>query len=151
VKHLIRPLPLASAFVVLGAAVGLVIDDHVAWWVIAVGVIGPDMTFLAAIGAPAPQPGIMPARVVRPYNLLHHPAGPIAATAFSALLGDPTAIALSLTWASHILWDRGLGYGLRAPDGSIILKASRGDRQRTRIDDRALSTPLIVTPAERRR
>jgi len=119
-KHLIRPVPLASAFVVLGAAVRLVIDDHGSWWVIAAGVIAPDLAFLAAIGAPAPQPGLMPARVVRPYNLLHHPAGPIAATAISAVLGDPSAIALSLTWASHILWDRGLGYRPRASDGSII-------------------------------
>jgi hypothetical protein len=119
-KHPIRPLPLAAAFIVLGAAALLVIDDRAAWWVIAAGVIGPDLAFLAAIGAPAPQPRLMPARAVRSYNLLHHPAGPAAATAISAILGDLTAIALSLTWASHLLWDRGLGYELRAPDGSII-------------------------------
>ncbi len=119
-KHFIRPVPLAGAFVVLAAAVLVVIDDHAAWWVIAAGVIGPDLAFLAAIGAPVPQPGLMPTRAVRPYNLLHHPVGSVAATAVSAVLGSPTAIALSLAWASHILWDRGLGYGLRAPDGSII-------------------------------
>jgi hypothetical protein len=132
-RHLIRPVPLATAFVVLGAAALLVIDDHAAWWVIATGVIGPDLAFLAAIGAPTPQRGIMPARAVRPYNLLHHPAGPIAAIAISLILNDPAATALGLTWASHILWDRGLGYGLRAPDGSIIpprrrMQACEGDR-----------------------
>ncbi len=119
-KHLIRPVPLVSAFAVLSAAVLLVIDDRASWWVIAAGVIGPDLAFLGAISAPALQPGLMPTRVVRPYNLLHHPAGPIAATAVSAVLRSPTAIALSLTWGSHILWDRGVGYGLRARDGSII-------------------------------
>jgi hypothetical protein len=119
-KHLIRPVPLAGAFATLGAAILLATHEHTGWWVIPTGVIGPDLAFLAAIGAPAPQRGLMPARVVRPYNLLHHPAGPIAAAALSAILWNPTAIALSLTWASHVLWDRGVGYGLRAPDGSII-------------------------------
>jgi hypothetical protein len=119
-KHPIRPVPLASAFFVLGAAILLVTNNDTAWWVIPTGVIGPDLVFLAAIGAPAPQRGSMPPRVVLPYNLLHHPAGPITATAISVVFRSPTAIALSLTWGSHVLWDRGVGYGLRAHDGSII-------------------------------
>ncbi len=115
-KHVMRPAPLAAAFIVLGAAILLVTHDHAAWWVIPAGVISPDLAFLAAIGGPAPQLGLMPTRAVTPYNLLHHPAGPIAATAVSAVLGDPTATALGLTWGSHVLWDRGVGYGLRAPE-----------------------------------
>ena len=117
-KHVVRPVPLMAAFAVLGAAILLVVKGHGAWWVIAAGVIGPDLTFLAALGAP--EHGLMPARVVRPYNLVHQPAGPIAAFALSVSVGNPTAMGFSFAWASHLLWDRGVGYGMRARDGSII-------------------------------
>jgi hypothetical protein len=119
-KHVIRPIPLILAFAVLGTAIAWAARDGMGWWVIAVTVVGPDLSFLAAIGAPQPARGLMPKRVVRPYNLLHHPAGPITALAVGLLFHSPPAIIVSLTWASHLLWDRGVGYGLRAADGSIV-------------------------------
>jgi len=118
-KHVIRPLPLIAAFVVLGAAIALAVNGLATWWVIPAGVIGPDLSFLAALGAPEAEHGRLPARAVRPYNLVHHPAGPITAVVLSLVMGDPTALAFSLAWGSHLLWDRGVGYGMRARDGSI--------------------------------
>jgi len=117
--HVIRPVPLTAAFAVLGVAILLAVAGHAAWWVIPAGVIGPDLSFLAALGAPQPEHGLMPARAVVPYNIVHHPAGPIAAVVVSLLVGNSTALALSFAWGSHLLWDRGVGYNLRNADGSI--------------------------------
>jgi len=120
VKHVLRPVPLGAAFVVLASAIVVSAHFDAAWWLIAFGVIGPDLSFLAAVGQPAGDGGQMPTRAVRPYNLAHHPAGPTLALTVGAMLRSPTLGALSLAWASHLLWDRGVGYGMRAGDGSII-------------------------------
>jgi len=130
VTHVIRPVPLVSAFAVLGAAVLLVVAGHAAWWVVPLGVVGPDLSFLSALGAPVPEPGRLPARAVRPYNLVHHPVGPIVAVVVSLVVGNPTALAAGLAWGSHLLWDRGVGYGMRARDGSIVTADRRIRRVR---------------------
>jgi hypothetical protein len=122
-KHVIRPLPLALAFASLGAAVLLTIRTGANWWLIPIGLIGPDLSFLAAIGGPAQVDGNMPPRVVRPYNLVHHPAGPAMALAVGAALPSGALITLAIAWGSHLLWDRGVGYGLRRADGSVIHRA----------------------------
>jgi len=128
-KHVIRPVPLSAAFVVLGAAILLAVSGHAAWWVVPAGVIGPDLSFLAALGAPEPAHGLLPIQAVRPSNIVHHPAGPMAAVAVSLLLGNPTAAAFSLAWGSHVLWDRGVGYNLRNADGSIKNGERRADAE----------------------
>ena len=37
-----------------------------------------------------------------------------------ALLRSPIAVGAALAWGSHLLWDRGVGYGMRRADGTII-------------------------------
>jgi hypothetical protein len=133
--HKIRPIPLTSALIILATSVLLVARADALWWVIPLGLIGPDLSFLAAIGGPTPVQGNIAARVVRTYNLFHHPAGPILAVGASLAFGRPTALAASLAWGSHLLGDRGVGYGMRAPDGSI----TRPTKHRTRQAKRYLS------------
>jgi hypothetical protein len=38
-----------------------------------VAIIGPDLSFLAGIGATPDRAGLMPRRVVPVYNAVHHP------------------------------------------------------------------------------
>ena len=84
------------------------------------GGIGPDLTFLLAIGAGPTPHGVLPRRVVRPYNLAHHPLPPGLLLVAGALLpGAPVAFVLALGWLAHITLDRALGYGPRAADGSF--------------------------------
>jgi hypothetical protein len=117
--HVIRPIPLSSAFIILAMSVLLVVRVGALWWVIPLGLVGPDLSFLAAIGMSPREHGNIPPRVIRTYNLFHHPAGPILAAAASLALGNPTSLAASLAWGSHLLYDSGVGYGMRARDGSI--------------------------------
>ncbi len=119
-KHVIRPIPLAGAFAALGGAIALAHYTDAPWWIVPLGVIGPDLSFLAAIGGPANVDGNMPPRVIRPYNLVHHPLGPAALLVMGVLLRLPTVVGAALAWGSHLLWDRGVGYGMRRDDGTII-------------------------------
>ncbi len=118
--HQVRATGVLAAFAVLGASITLAVATGAPWWLIAVGVVGPDLSFLAAIGQAPDAPGLMPRRAVVPYNLVHHPAGPVALLALAAIAMSAPAAVLAISWASHIVWDRAVGYGLRARDGSMI-------------------------------
>jgi hypothetical protein len=117
--HHLRPTRTVLAFVLLGAAAIFARHHGISLWALAVGVVGPDLSFLAAAGAPNPGDGRLARRAVRPYNAVHHPAGPIALTAIGLAAAVPVATVIGLAWLSHLAWDRGLGYRLRAKDGSI--------------------------------
>ena len=129
-KHIIRPLPLVLAFTTLGGAIALVHLNRAPWWIIPLGIVGPDLSFLAAIGGPSNVNGNMPPRVVRPYNLVHHPFGPVSLFLLGLVLRGPLIAGLALAWGSHLLWDRGVGYGLRRADGSI---RGRRDAKHSRV------------------
>jgi hypothetical protein len=77
----------------------------------------PDLALLGAIGA-SHERGQLPARAVPLYNLLHHPLVPalFLAAVVLGVLGAYWVVA-ALAWGAHIALDRGLGYGLRTPDG----------------------------------
>jgi len=118
-KHVIRPLPLVLAFGALGAAIVLADKTSAPWWIVPLGVVGPDLSFVAALGGPPHVNGNMPPRVVRPYNLVHHPLGPSVLLLVGLLLRSVTVAGLALAWGSHELWDRSVGYGMRRADGTI--------------------------------
>jgi hypothetical protein len=118
-RHTFHPTRTVLAFALLGGAAVLARHHGINLWVLAVGVIGPDLSFLAAIGAPDSGTGTLPRRAVRPYNLVHHPAGPLLLTAIGVTLTAPLATVVGLAWLSHQAWDRGLGYQLRNSDGTI--------------------------------
>lgn len=119
-KHVIGPLPLVAAFAALAGAIALVHCSSAPWWIVPLGVIAPDLSFVAAVGGPSNVGGNMPPRVVGPYNLVHHPLGPAALLVVGVFLRSPTVLGAGLARGSHLLWDPGLGYGLRRADGSII-------------------------------
>jgi Domain of unknown function (DUF4260) len=118
--HKLNAPHLVAAFALLGASITLTVSTGAPWWLIAAGVIGPDLSFFAAIGAPPPtRPGLMPRRVVPVYNAVHHWAGPALLAAAALASGSTPLVVLALSWASHLAWDRGVGYTLREVDGSM--------------------------------
>ena len=118
-RHHLSPSRLVLAFGLLGAA-GAVAHHHgIGLWTLAIGVIGPDLSFLAAIGAPSQGQGLLPRRAVRAYNAAHRPVGPLALAAGGVALGAPFASVVGLAWLAHQAWDRSLGYRLRDADGNI--------------------------------
>jgi hypothetical protein len=118
-KHVIRPTPLVLAFCALAGAIALAHFAGAPWWIVPLGITGPDLSFLAAIGGPSNVDGNMPPRVVRPYNLMHHPVTSTVLLTVGLLSRSPTFVVIALAWGSHLLWDRGVGYGRRRMDGTI--------------------------------
>lgn len=118
--HRVQPPAVVAAFLVLGTAGAVVVAAGAPWWAVVAGVVGPDLTFLAAgVERPA-APGLMPRRAVTPYNAAHRPLVPLLLAALGVVLSAPTLAALGLAWLSHIVWDRGVGYGLRDADGAML-------------------------------
>ncbi|MDQ0376409.1 DUF4260 family protein [Amycolatopsis thermophila] len=105
----------AAAFLLAFAVFEAV--EHGGWTVGAVllGLIGPDLTFLAGIGAPPAGRGILPRRVVPFYNAAHHWASPVLFLVVFSFV--PNTFPLALAWLAHIAVDRVFGYGLRTADG----------------------------------
>lgn len=118
-RHQLHPLHLLAAFGLVGLAGFVAHSNSIPMWTLAIGIIGPDLSFLAAIGAPNQPNGALARRAVRPYNAMHHPIGPLVAIVTGFLVGAPLVSVVGLAWLSHLAWDRGLGYGLRNADGTI--------------------------------
>jgi hypothetical protein len=117
--HEFRPAWTLTAFGLLAAAIAVATRDQRSLWLVAAGIIGPDLSFLAAIRATPLAPGQLAQRAVRPYNVVHHPSTPILVLAAGVATSNMTVCTVAIAWLSHIAWDRGLGYNLRDPDGSI--------------------------------
>lgn len=88
-----------------------------------VGLIGPDLAFLAGIGQQAGH-GLLPRRAVGVYNLVHRPWLPLVLVLVVSLDGQTNAQAApyfvaGLGWLAHITMDRAAGFRLRDRDGSI--------------------------------
>jgi hypothetical protein len=108
---------LLAGIVLIATAIRLTADHDLGPFAVVFFALMPDLAFLAAIGQPH-QRGQLPARAVRPYNTLHHPAAPaaLAAVAAAGILG-PAWLVAGLAWLAHIGFDRAAGYGPRTPDG----------------------------------
>ena len=109
---------LAAGLAALAAGAGAVAAGAGPWWVLAGAAVAPDLSFLAAVGAPFPERGRLAPRAVPVYNLVHRPAGPaaLAVVGVAGLVPSWTVVA-GLGWLAHIAVDRASGYGLRAADG----------------------------------
>jgi pimeloyl-ACP methyl ester carboxylesterase len=84
-------------------------------WHIVAFALAPDLPLL--IGG-SRERGRIRRWAVRPYNVTHRFVGPVVLATISLGLGAAW-LAGALAWAAHIALDRSLGFGLRAPDGSI--------------------------------
>ncbi len=118
-----------SAFAVYEVVVHDLWPAILACWLV------PDLTFLVGVGE-GHAPGQLPPRAVPAYNLAHRPLLPLGviALALAALLAarllnhDPVGFeaarriplyvyTAAIAWFAHIAIDRGLGFGLRTPEG----------------------------------
>ncbi len=100
-KLLLRLEGLALA----GAAVTLYAHSGFSWWLFALLLLAPDLSFLGYLAGPRTGAAA--------YNAFHTTLAPIALGLVSAPLDSPIALAIALIWLAHIGLDRGLGYGLK--------------------------------------
>ena len=120
----LRPLyGIAGVMLLAGSAAEMALHGGATIWAGLLGVIGPDLAFLAGIGQPN-EPGLLPTRAVPVYNLVHRlwlPVIMLVAVSFDGRSPGQAApyVAASLGWLAHISVDRALAFRLRAADGSI--------------------------------
>jgi hypothetical protein len=79
------------------------------WWLFAVLVLAPDLSFLGYLAGP--RLGAMA------YNAAHTTLGPIALALIGVLAPVSDLTAVALVWSAHIGADRLLGYGLKYDTG----------------------------------
>lgn len=112
-----------TAMLLLAAVIGLCIA--LGWGAAGITLLFALLPDAALIGTFAEQGRLKPSRV-RFYNLMHAPILAMTLAAAGAILllllpARPWGLALAgLAWMAHIAADRAFGYGLRAPDGSIV-------------------------------
>jgi len=86
-------------------AVTLYAKTGASWWLFAVLVLAPDLSFLGYLAGP---------RIgAAAYNTTHTTLGPIALALVGLVAPASPCIALALIWFAHIGADRLLGYGLK--------------------------------------
>jgi len=92
------------------------------WLALVGGLIAPDLSFFAAVGAPAPvQKGQLPPKAVPFYNAAHRTWIPLALIVPSTIVPAWSTMFFTflLTWMLHIAIDRIAGYNLRTKEGFI--------------------------------
>ncbi len=142
--HRLRPAHLLAAFGLLAAALLLARRTDSPSWLSLVGLVAPDLVFLGALWTRPEAPGLMPRALVPLYNTTHHPATPPLLLAASVLAGPWLAV-VSVSWAAHIAWDRGVGYDLRRPDGSIRTHDKTPPTRSAPASERARKRPTPAT------
>lgn len=77
------------------------------WWLFALLILAPDLSFLAiALGEKT---------AIRTYNLVHSYTLPIVLGAIGYFAAVSWMLPVALIWAAHIGMDRAIGYGLKYP------------------------------------
>jgi hypothetical protein len=79
------------------------------WWLFALLILAPDLSFLGYLGGP--RAGALA------YNAAHVLLGPIALALAGFFAPSFDMIAIALIWTAHIGADRMLGYGLKYDAG----------------------------------
>jgi Domain of unknown function (DUF4260) len=77
----------------------------------------PDLAVLAWVSKDMPRDGCLAPRAVPLSNATHRLLDPAIVLTTSLLVGAVVLLGIGLTWLSHVLIDRALGYNLRTPDG----------------------------------
>lgn len=92
------------------------------WIALTIGLIAPDLTFFAAVGAKEPvRQGQFPRRAVPIYNAAHRTWIPLTLGLIYTFgpWQAPALFTFLLAWMLHIGIDRIAGYGLRTAEGFI--------------------------------
>ena len=101
----------------LAATVAVGMREDASGWLALGFAVMPDLSMLAGIGQPIDK-GRMAPRAVPFYNALHSLIGPVLLLAAALVFGwSPSWIGAALAWATHIMIDRAVGYGMRTPEG----------------------------------
>jgi hypothetical protein len=79
------------------------------WWLFAILILVPDLSFLGYFAGP--RAGAVA------YNAAHATLAPLALAMLGLIAATPTAIPIALIWLAHIGADRMLGYGLKYAAG----------------------------------
>jgi hypothetical protein len=95
-----------------------------ATWFALAFVILPDLALIYG-AAPGLEHGRLHPRAVRFYNAVHSFVVPVALMIVGLWL-PPVVFVAGVTWAAHIAWDRGFGYGLRTREGYQRTPVCRG-------------------------
>lgn len=77
------------------------------WWLFAILVLVPDVSFAAYLAGPRAGAAA--------YNAVHSTVGPVLLGLYGLAVGPPLVLAVALIWAAHCGFDRLLGYGLKYP------------------------------------
>ncbi|MEO3388141.1 DUF4260 domain-containing protein [Mesorhizobium sp. CAU 1741] len=101
-------LRLEGLLVLAAAAVAYARLDA-SWWLFAILFLAPDLFMAGYLAGPKVGAAV--------YNAAHWYGVPLALIALGVFTPVPHALAIGLTWAAHIGFDRALGYGLKYADG----------------------------------
>jgi hypothetical protein len=104
----VRLLLRLEGLAIAAGAVVLYADGDHSWWLFALLILAPDLSFLGYLAGPRLGAGA--------YNLIHNLVLPIALGTTALMADSDAALAVALIWLAHIGVDRALGYGLRYPD-----------------------------------
>ncbi len=75
------------------------------WWIFALLILAPDLSFLAYRHGPRTGAVV--------YNMAHSWIGVVLLAVFGWAMNWPLCIAMALIWSVHIGVDRALGFGLK--------------------------------------
>jgi hypothetical protein len=78
-------------------------------WALAPALLAPDLSMLGYLAGP--RIGAVT------YNLVHNWALPVALVVLGIAIGQLWPMLAATALASHVGWDRALGYGLKLPSG----------------------------------
>ena len=92
-------------FALMAAAVVGYAWNGGSWWLFAILLLAPDLSFAGYLAGP--RIGALA------YNALHTTIGPLALLVLGLLTAQPLLISMALIWATHVGMDRALGYGLK--------------------------------------
>ena len=91
------------------------------WWLFAVLLFAPDVSFAGYLGGPRLGSAA--------YNAAHATIGPAVLFAAGMALPDAFVAALSCIWAAHVGLDRAIGYGLKYEAGFAFTHLGRIGRR----------------------
>lgn len=96
-------------FALAALAVGAYWVSGASWWLFAILILAPDLSFLAYMRGP--RLGAMV------YNICHSWIGVVLLATIGWAMSWPFCTLIALIWAAHIGIDRALGYGLKYGSG----------------------------------